>query len=135
MNTANLLREIARVRPAAGNLIQTILEVGAVAGSVNLGIVDENGVPTLSLHTIVRAMGVLDDFSKTKDFGATVGSKEIHAYGVVERAISEQHTVSRQLRALQSGLPADFNGLAKDLGGGFHGDPDDFGSGDQGECD
>jgi len=105
VNISELLGHVERVRPQVGSLIRTILEAGGAGGSIPLGVVDENGVPTLSLRTIGRAMEVLDDFSKTKDYGATVKSREIHAYYVVERAISEQRLSAWVLKPIQPGQP------------------------------
>ncbi len=105
MNTFALLAAIALLRPQAGNLIQTILERGSAGESVPLGIVDENGSNMLSLRTIVRAMEVLDDFSKTQDFGAAAPSRTRHAYYVVERAVSGQRASFGQLSSVPPGEP------------------------------
>ena len=123
MSTSSLLRKIAVLRPQAGNLIQTILELGEYVGSVPLGIVDESGVPTLSLRTIVNAMEVIDDYSKTKDFTGTPSSKVLHAYGLVERAVSGEHLVRGQLSTLRLAGPPEFDGPSSDVGGGRDGDP------------
>jgi len=112
VNTYALLSEIARLRPEAGSLIQTILEVGSAVGSAPLGIVDESGAPTLSLRTIVHAMEVLDEYSKTKDFTSAPGSKVVHAYRLVERAISGKHALSRLLLEGGAGKPSDLDRAA-----------------------
>ena len=129
MNTVDLLRRIELVRPQAGSLIQTILEAGVAGESVPLGVVNEDGSAMLSLRTIVRAMEVLDDFSKTKDFFSTADSRTIHAYYVVESAVSGQWVVPGSHGALRAGEPE--SGVAtRDVPSGVHGDPDDNRSGD-----
>ena len=128
MNTSTLLREIARLRPQAGSLIQTILELGDAVGSLRLGTIDENGRPTLSLPIIVHAMEVLDDYSKTKDFTGIPGSKVLHAYGLVERAISGEHIARGQLSAIRSARSITIDGLAGYLGSGGDVHPSDPGS-------
>ena len=119
MNTLSLLSGTERLRPLVGNLIQTILARGSVDGSVPLGIVDENGSSTLSLRTIVRAMEVLNDFSKTRDFSTSPSSRVVHAYSVVERAINGELASRGRIGALQSGeSDRDFD--AGDDGSGIH---------------
>ncbi len=115
MNTLSLLREIALLRPMATNLIQTILEPGNAGASLNTGIVDETGRSTPSLRTIVTAMGVLDDFSKTKDFGGTASSKAVHAYYLVQRAVDEQRANRGVLFKGESSEPADVDRFAGDV--------------------
>jgi len=105
VNTLGLIREIERLRPQATSLIQTILESGDVAGSTNSAVVNENGEPIASLRTIVRAMEVLNDFCKTQDFNATVPSRAVHCYYVVERAVSEQRLGGGRERQIQPGGP------------------------------
>ena len=124
---SGLLKAIAVARPQVGSLIQTILELGAFAGSGRGFTVNESGEPTLSLPTIVRAMEVLDDFSKTKDYTGRPSAKVIHAYGLVERAIREQHSGGWELVPRLPTGPAPVDRLAGDLGGGSDGDPADSG--------
>ena len=129
MNTVDLLRGIERVRPLVGSLIQTILEHGDAGESVLLGIVNEDGSSMLSLRTIVRAMEALDDFSKTKDFYSTADSRTVHAYYVVESAISGQWFSAGSDRALRAGEPE--SGVStRDIPSGLHRRSDDSRSGD-----
>ncbi len=122
MNTFALLRAIEMVRPQVGNLIRIILEAGAAGDYAPLGVVSPNGEPTLSLRTIARAMEVLDDYTKTKDFWASVPSRAVHAYHVVERAVREQHSGSRSEFAIGPGGPDD---APWNLRSGVYGSPDD----------
>ncbi len=104
VKNSELLGLVGQVLPKGGNLIRTILEhggAGEFAGSV---VVDESGVHTVSLRTIVRAMEVLNDFSKSTRFSEAAGSRELHAYYVVERAVNgEFFGPGRDDRVLTSG--------------------------------
>ena len=83
----------------------------------------------LSLRTIVRAMEVLDDFSKTKDFFSTADSRTVHAYYVVESAVSGQWASPGRHGALRTGEPE--SGIdAGDIPGRLHRRPDDRGGRD-----
>ena len=77
-----------------------------------MGIVNESGEPMLSLRTIVRAMGVLDDYTKTAEPSASPSSKVLHAYGLVERAVSGKHAYARQLSQVPLGVGVDIDGPA-----------------------
>ena len=99
-----LLNAITAVRPRVGSLIQTILEAGDAGGfGAGVRIVDERGRSMLSLRTIVRAMEVLDDYTKTADFGSEAGSRELHAYYVVESAVGGEYTGGRREPILPAG--------------------------------
>ena len=107
VNGYDLLKGIAMLRPRAGSLIQTILEHGSVEGPViPLAAIDltvhETDNVTVSLRTIVRAMEVLDDFTKTADYGSQVSSRTLHAYHLVERAV---HGEYRSVGRLAKGEP------------------------------
>ena len=118
MNSLSLRAAIAELRPKATSLTQTILAHGAAAEFGGSAIVDEKGALTLSLRTIVRAMGVLDDYCETTDYSSTPSSKQIHAYYMVERAVSEQHADSWLGRPILTGESADLGGPAEDVRGG-----------------
>ena len=129
MNGYVLLRKIELVRPLVGSLIQTMLAPGDAGQSFVMAIVNENGEPTASVRTIVRAMEVLDNYGKTADFGAAAPSRALHAYGVVERAISEQRFGSRGVESLRHGS-SERREFAGDLPSGSDSSADDLGSGD-----
>ena len=106
MNGYDLLRRIEAVRPQVGSLIQTILEPGVVGVSGPSGVLlDESGSYSLSVRTIVRAMEVLNDYAKTADYAAPVGSKELHAYYVVESAVRGEYVKFGSQQSLLAGEP------------------------------
>ena len=105
MNSYDLLKGIGQLRPGATSLIQTILEAGSAGGPSTLVVQDEKGRLTVSLRTIVRAMEVLDDFTKRADYEAAVSSRVTHAYSLVERAISGERVGSWSVSALKPGGP------------------------------
>ena len=129
MNIAVLLREIERVRPLAGNLIQTILAVSGADESGPLGVLDGSGKPIASLRTIVRAMEVLNDFAKTPDYFGTIPSRTLHAYYVVERSVGGEQSNRRIGRTVRPVFPRD-GSLAGDIRSWGDDSADDSGSGD-----
>ena len=128
MKTLSLLSAIERVRPEVGNLIQHIQERGSAAGSSDLVgfIVNEIGEPIISLRTIVRAMGVLDDFSKTKNLWTEADTRTTHAYHLVEYAVREYSRSSWGKLPGEPGGPLERLPVS-DLRSGLDGDPDDSG--------
>jgi len=99
VNGYGLLREIERLRPLVGSLIQTILEPGANGEYAPSVVLSESGEPIASLRTIVRAMEVLDSYARTNDFQGAIPSRAAHAYGLVERAVDGKRVSRRQLSA------------------------------------
>ena len=126
MNTFALLRETALLLSMAGSLIQTILAHGDAGASFDASQIDENGKPTSSLRTIVHAIEVLNDFSKTQDFGSQAPSRAVHAYYVVERAVHGQHRGRGELQSDHAGEPEQRLD-AGDLPSGPYGGPVDSG--------
>ncbi len=134
MSTLDLLKLIEMLRPRAGSLIQTILGRGGVAGSSGGFIVDSSGRPTQSVRIIARALEVMDDFSKTTDFGSVAPSRAIHAYYVVEHAVLEQYRYAGELLEDRSG-GAERRELTRDIPSGTDSGPADSPGGDLGGVD